>query len=30
MHKYLKSVGFSKVIKRRQMEEIVYDVIELR
>jgi hypothetical protein len=28
MHKYLKSVGFSKVIKRRQMEEIVYDVIE--
>jgi hypothetical protein len=28
MHKYLKSVGFSKLTKRRQMEEIVYDVIE--
>lgn len=28
MHSYLKSVGFSKITKRRQMQEIIYDVID--
>lgn len=28
MHKYLKSIGFSKITKRRQMQEIIYDIVD--